>query len=331
MAPLHKDLHLSAEFLAFLRGGCYSQVMLESAASRLSAAFLKEDYVEGAHEALDKIDGWLKELEDNMPLFSTSWTTPDTFDAINAMGFMKELKRDLLWFADRADAALVVPNLVEDRQSTKLLAAGVLRSAAARFSYIETLNEIFLKLKAPERAQQFAAEVPEAKGFLQTAHTIVDIFSDDNPYSEELCERLRIEALLVPSSMRAYAHDARVLLHVYSKEFTYELAEIPPEEAQGWFTMKIPAVAAGYWYAYRFTPQDCAHWVSVGIRGAPLAAYWRRAGFAPEAAVQWIQQGVPPMIAVEWARAGFDAQRAVAMLQKGITDPSKAPRNRDGE
>jgi hypothetical protein len=118
---------------------------------------------------------------------------------------------------------------------------------------------------------------------------------------------------------------------VYSKEFTYELAEIPPKEAQGWFNMKIPAVAAGYWYAYRFTPQDCALWGSVGIRGAPLAAYWRRAGFAPEAAVQWIQQGVPPMIAVEWARAGFDAQRAVAMLQKGITDPSKAPRNRDGE
>jgi hypothetical protein len=47
--------------------------------------------------------------------------------------------------------------------------------------------------------------------------------------------------------------------------------------------------------------------------------------------VQWIQQGIPPMIAIEWARAGFDAGRTVAMLQRGITDPSKAPRNRDGE
>jgi len=331
MAPLHKDLHLTAEFLAFLRGGFYSQVMLESAASRLNANFLNEDYVEGAHKAFEKIDGWLKELEDGMPLFSTSWSSPDTFDAINAMGLMRDLKRDILWFADLVDTALRTPNLVEDRESTKILAAGVLRSAAARLSYIETLSETFLNLKAPDRVQQFAAEIPEAKSFLQTANTIVDLFSNDNPYSPELCERLRVEASLVPSSMRAYAHDARVLLNIYSKEFSYELAEIPPQAAKPWLEMMVPAVAAGYWYAYNFTPQDYLRWASVGIRGAPLAAYWRRARFDPEDAVQWIQQGIPPMIAIEWARAGFDAGRTVAMLQRGITDPTKAPRNRDGE
>lgn len=331
MAPLHKDLHLTAEFIAFLRGGFYSQVMLEGAASRLSATFLQEDYVEGAHKAFDKIDAWMKELEDGMPLFSTAWSTPDTFEAINAMGLMRDLKRDLLWFADLVDNALGAPNLVEDREATKILAAGVLRSAATRLSYIETLSDAFLKLKAPERAQQFAAELPEAKSFLQTANTIVDLFSDDTPYSPDLCERLRVEASLVPSSMRAYAHDARVLLHVYSKEFTYELAEIPAHAAKPWLDMNVPAVAAGYWFAYNFTPQDYVRWASVGIRGAPLAAYWRRARFDPEDAVQWIQQGIPPMIAIEWARAGFDAGRTVAMLQRGITDPSKAPRNRDGE
>lgn len=331
MAPLHKDLHLSAEFLAFLRGGFFSQVMLENAASRLSATFLFEDYVEGAHKAFDKIDAWQKELEDGLPLLSTAWTTPDTFDAITAMGLMRDLKRDLLWFGDLVETALAVSNLVEDRESTRILAAGVTRSAAARLSYLETLSDILLKLKAPDRAQQFAAEIPEAKGFLQTANTIVDIFSDDRPYSTELCERLRIEASLVPCSMRAYAHDARVLLNVYSKGFTYELAEIPAQAAKAWLDMKVPAVAAGYWYAYNFTPQEYSRWASVGIRGAPLAAYWRRARFDPENAVQWIQQGIPPMIAVEWARAGFDAVRTVAMLQRGITDPTKAPRNRDGD
>ncbi len=266
-----------------------------------------------------------------MPLFSTTWTTPDTFDAINAMGLMRDLKRDLLWFAEIVDTALAAPNLAEDRESTRILAAGVTRSAATRLSYIETLTDAFLKLKAPDRVQQFAAELPEAKSFLQTATTIVDIFANDAPYSPELCERLRVEASLVPSSMRAYAHDARVLLNIYSKEFTYELAEIPPHEAQPWLDMSVPAVAAGYWFAYRFTPQDYVRWASIGIRGAPLAAYWRRARFDPEEAAQWIQQGIPPMIAIEWARAGFDAGRTVAMLQRGITDPNKAPRNRDGE
>lgn len=331
MAPLHKDLHLTTEFLAFLRAGLFAQIMLEGAASRLGASFLPPHYVENAHKGFDKLDTWLKELEDGLPIFSTSWSSPDTFEAISAMGFMKELKRDLLWFAQIVEEALRIPDLVDNQEAVKLLAAGVHRSAATRLAYLETLNETFLKLKAPDRAQQSAAEMPEAKGFLQTANTIIDIFSDENQHTQELCDRLRIEASLVPADMRAHAHDARILLNVYAKQFDYELAEIPSAEARAWFDMKIPAVAAGYWFAYQFTPNEFARWASVGVRGAPIAAYWRRAGFIPEEAVTWIQKGLPPMIAREWSAAGFNAERTVAMLQRGITEPTKAPRNRDGE
>lgn len=331
MATLHKDLHLTTEFLAFLRAGLFAQIMLEGAASRLGASFLPPHYVESAHQGFDKLDMWIKDLEDGLPIFSTSWASPDTFEAISAMRFMKDLKRDLLWFAQIVEDALRIPDLVDNHEAVKLLAAGVHRSASTRLAYLETLNATFLKLKAADRAQQSDAEIPEAKGFLQTANTIVDIFSDENQHTQDLCERLRIEASLVPADMRAHAHDARILLNVYAKQFDYELAEFPSAEAKAWFDMKIPAVAAGYWYAYRFTPQDFARWISVGVRGAPIAAYWRRAGFGPDEAVTWIKQGIPPMIAREWSAAGFDASRTVTMLQRGITEPTKAPRNRDGE
>ena len=331
MATLHKDLHLTTEFLAFLRAGLFAQIMLEGAASRLGASFLPPHYVENAHKGFDQLDTWVKDLEDGLPIFSTSWASPDTFEAISAMGFMKELKRDLLWFAQIVEDALRIPDLVDNHEAVKLLAAGVHRSASTRLAYLETLNATFLKLKAADRAQQSDAEIPEAKGFLQTANTIVDIFSDENQHTQDLCERLRIEASLVPADMRAHAHDARILLNVYAKKFDYELAEIPSAEAKAWFDMKIPAVAAGYWRAYRFSPEDFAHWISVGVRGAPIAAYWRRAGFGPDEAVTWIKQGIPPMIAREWSAAGFDASRTVTMLQRGITEPTKAPRNRDGE
>jgi hypothetical protein len=331
MATLHKDLHLTTEFLAFLRAGLFAQIMLEGAASRLEASFLPPHYVESAHQGFDKLDMWIKDLEDGLPIFSTSWASPDTFEAISAMRFMKDLKRDLLWFAQIVEDALRIPDLADNHEAVKLLAAGVHRSASTRLAYLETLNATFLKLKAADRAQQSDAEIPEAKGFLQTANTIVDIFSDENQHTQDLCERLRIEASLVPADMRAHAHDARILLNVYAKQFDYELAEIPSADAKAWFDMKIPAVAAGYWYAYRFTPQDFGRWISVGVRGAPIAAYWRRAGFGPDEAVTWIKQGIPPMIAREWSAAGFDASRTVAMIQRGITEPTKAPRNRDGE
>lgn len=331
MTTLHKDLHLTTEFLAFLRAGTYSQILFEGAVARLGLSILPSGYVDGPHKVFDKIDAWIQDLADGMPIFNTTWTSPDTFDSINAMSFMKELKRDVLWLAPLVDRALQSPNLVEDREATKILAASVLRSAAHRLSYVETLQELFIKLKAPERAQQSEAEVADAKSFMQNAQVIVDIFESDAPYDQTLCERLRLEAALVPSDLRAGAHDARVLLNIYEKDFSFQLAEIPLGEAQPWIENRIPAVAAGYWHAYRFTPQDYIRWASVGVRAAPLAAYWRRARFDPEDAVQWIQHGLPPMVALEWARAGFDAGRAVAMLQRGITHPIQAPQNRDGE
>jgi len=331
MATLHKDFNLTIEFLAFLRAGLFSQVMLENAESRLKAAFLPPGYIETPHKGLDRIDSWMKELEEGLPIFSTSWTTPETFDAISAMGLLKELKRDVLWFAQGVESALMVPDLVEDRASVKLLAAGVHRSATTRLAYLETLTHAFASLKVTDRAQAAAAEIPDAQVFLKTANTIIDIFAQDTPYEPALCEQLRVEASLVPCDMRAQARDARILLNVYAKQFDYELAEIPHAEAKPWLDMKVPAVAAGYWHAYRFTPQDYVRWASIGIRGAPLAAYWRRARFHPEDAMEWIQKGTPPIVAMEWARAGFDAGRAVAMMQRGIVDPTKAPRNRDGE
>jgi len=327
MVTLHKDLHLTTEFLAFLRAGTYSQILFEGAVAHLGLSIISPGYLETPHKVFDKLDVWMRDLADGMPVFNTTWTSPDTFESINAMAFMKELKKDILWLSPIVDRALQTPNLVEDRESTKILAASVLRSAAHRLSYVETLQDLFIKLRAPERAQQSAAEIADAKGFMQNAQVIVDIFESDAPYDATLCERLRLEAALVPSDLRASAHDARVLLNIYAKDFSFELAEIPLEEAQPWIDSRIPAVAAGYWHAYRFTPQDYMRWASVGIRAAPLAAYWRRARFDPEDAIQWIQHGLPPMVAVEWARAGFDAGRAVAMMQRGITDPRQAPKS----
>lgn len=317
-------MQLSSEFIAFLRAGLFSQVMLENVANRLGAAFLPENYTAPAQKGIQKLDTWIKELEDGLPLLSTSWSTPDTFDAINAMGFMKDLKRDLMWMAEMVEAALSKKNLNEERIAAKIIAASLFRSATNRVAYLNTLNNLYVKLKAPEKATQAASELGEAQSYLQTTATIVEIFSGDKEYAPELCEKLRLEALLNPAELRAKAHEARIFLNVYTQQFDFEAAEIPEDIAKPWSEIKVPAVAAGYWYAYRFTPKDCLRWAAVGIRAAPLAAAWRRAQFDPESAIEWAQRGVHPMVAMEWARAGFDAPKAVALMQKGINHPSKA-------
>lgn len=327
MAPLPKDIQFTAQFLALLRAGALSRVALEGAANRLELAVLPANYAEKAYSDLEKLEGWVKDLEEGLPIFSLSWSYLETFDAISAMDLMKNFKEDLLWFAPIVSKALQAPKLEDDIQATKILAAGIARCATMRLSTSETLHNLYIKLKDSDSAQQSYAEIPDSVGYVQTANTIVDIFGDEHSYTNELCERLRAETSLVSCDLMATAHETRILLNVFAKNFSFELAEIDPREARKWAAKNIPAVAAGFWYAYHFSPDDYFRWLSVGIRGAPLAAYWRRANFEPEEAVKWIQHGLPPSIAETWARAGYDPERAILHLQKGINQPGRASHN----
>jgi hypothetical protein len=326
MAALDKDIHLSAEFVTMLRAGFYSQIKFEGALSKLESPLLPESYLDTAHKAFDKIDVWVKDISSNLPIFATSWSSAETFDAISAMNFLKDLKRDLVWLIPQVEEALRVPNLSQERDAVKLLVAACIRSAATRNSYVETLSSIFTKLQAKDLAEQVGLEIEPSRDYVRVTEIILDTFASRGAYADELCEKLRNEASLTPSDFRAHVHDANILLNVYAKEFTYDLAEIPRDEAQAWIDKRIPAVAAGYWRAYEFSPEDLLEWRNLGITGAPLAANWRRAQFTPQEAVEWIKEGLTPSIAITWRKAGFEPPRVVSMLQRGITDPSRAPR-----
>ena len=325
MAQLNKDIHLSAEFVTLLRAGFYSQILFSEALARLESTLLPDNYLDIAHKAFDKIDVWLKDISNNLPIFSTSWSSPETFDAISAVSYLRDLKRDLEWLIPYVEDALRIPNLPQEREAVKLLAATCLRSAATRNAYVETLSAVFSQLKALDLAEQVRLELPAAGEYFDVAHIIVDTFSTKGAYSDDLCEKLRTEALLSPGDFRSNIHDANILLNVYSKEFTYEMAEIPADEAAPWIDNRIPAVAAGYWRAYEFTPEDFLEWRGLGISGAPIAANWRRAQFEPREAIEWIKQGLAPGISTIWRNAGFTPERALAMLDRGITDPARAP------
>ena len=328
MAKLNKDLHISAEFITFIKAGFYGQVLFEAALARLEPSTypLPATYLDTAHKAFDRIDRWVVDLADELPLIALSWKSAETFDAISAMSYLREFKRECLWIGPQIEAALSAPDLPQNRDAVKLIAASLVRSAATRACYVETLTNCFNDLKAKEYADSVALEVEGAKEYLQIANSIVDIFSGGNVYSTELVDKLRKEASLVPSDLRSYVHDANILLNCLVKELTFELAEITPDQAQEWTAAKIPALIAGHWRAYLFGPQDCYEWFNAGIQNASLAANWRRARFLPDEAARWIAEGIAPIVATAWRDAGFEAPRAAALLRRGEVDPSKAPR-----
>jgi hypothetical protein len=331
MATLNKDVHLTAQFLIFLRAGYFGQIMFDMALKKMQSNFLPENYSEKAHKVFDKLDPWMSDVSQGLPILATSWSAPETFDAISAFGFMKELKRDLVLLIPQVENALLVQNLAGEREAIKLLAASVMRSASVRNSYVTTAAEVYTNLNVANLVQQVQPELPGAQEYARVGQTIVDTFSSPAAYEDSLCERLRREALLTPGDFRAHIHDANILLNVFSKDFTFEMAEFSPEEADAWADKQIPAVMAGYWRAYSFSPDDCVEWNQVGVVAGPLAANWRRAGFPPKEAASWMTEGFTPAIALVWHKAGLDPVRASALLRRGITDPSMAPKDNIGD
>ena len=177
MPALNKDVHLSAEFITMLRAGFYSQILFEGAMAKLESSLLADNYLDIAHKAFDKIDVWIKDTTSNLPIFSTSWNSPETFDAISAMNFMRDLKKDLLWLIPQVEEALRLPNLPQEREAVKLLAAACVRSAATRNSYVETLSSIFSKLQAKDLAEQVALEIEPSRDYVRVTQIITDTFS----------------------------------------------------------------------------------------------------------------------------------------------------------
>jgi hypothetical protein len=331
MAPLDKDVHLTVEFLAFLRAGFYGQIIFQQSLERLGSSYLAPNYLDIAHKAFDKMDSWLKDATQNLPILSTSWAAPETFDAISAFGFMRDLKKELQTVVQPVEQALALPDLAQQRDAVKLLASAVNRSAASRAAFAETLYQLYSQLQAQELAQGVSGELPGAREYFQVGRAIVDTFTTDAAYDIETCERLRIEASLTPGDFRAHIHDANILLNVFAKDFTFELAEFSRSAAQEWIERQIPAVAAGYWAAYKFAPEDYLAWKEVGVTAAPLAANWRRSKFEPKEAIQWIREGIAPGLAREWHDAGFNPPRAASLLRRGLMSPSQAPKDGAGD
>jgi hypothetical protein len=327
MAQLNKDLHLTTEFITLLRAGFYGQILFEGALESLGSQLLPANYLEVAHKAFDKIDNWMQDLVTELPIFSTNWEAAETFDAIAAMSFMRELKKDVLWLVPQVESALRVPDLERNPEAVKLLVAALVRSAATRSSYVETIATIYSQLKANDLAQRASLEIEDARQHVQVTQSIQNTFSATNSYDPQLCEKLRAEASLTTGDLRSLAHDTNIMINVFAKDFTYELAEIPRDEAQEWISKRIPAVAAGYWRAYGLSPDDLIEWSNLGITGAPIAANWRRANFTAQEAIAWIKEGIGPSYAIPWRKAGFEPPRVAAMLRRGITDPARAPKD----
>ena len=324
MQQVNKDVQITQSILNFLRAGYLGQIVFHSAMTQLGSNLLDDSYLQNASRALDKVEPWFKEMLDNMPIFAASWTQAETFEAIRAMSLLGELKTDLEWLASQMDVALEIKDLKSEPEALRLLVAGIARCANARSTYLEGAASFANAYKMKGLFEHISMQYNEAQEYVRMTQTVFESFRDLSTVSDDLCERLRREAELVPCDFRSHIHDIIILQNTYAKEFTFETVGFSIEDAEKWQQLQATPQIAGFWRAYKFSPEEAASWVQRQLTPAALAAGWRRAGFKPEEAFPWAQVGFIPPLARIWHDAGFEPERAQTMVSRGVMDPAQA-------
>jgi len=324
MAEVHKDLQLTSSVLSFLRAGFYGQIVFHTVLSQLGSTLADESYLQNAHKAMDRVDPWIADLHKGLPIFATAWKTPETFEAIKALEFLKELKAELKLIVPKLESSLVLEDLSSEKEAINLLVASIARTANVRAAFLDSLFAFYTHHNFKELADQVKFQFDDAQEYVQVSHIIFETFKDTGKPDRELLERLRQEAQLAPSDFRAHIHDINILINCYAGEFTFELAEFLPVESDLWHDAQIAPRAAGYWRAYHFSPNDALEWFGVEVQTPSLAANWRRAGFTTQDAPAWAKAGLPPALARVWLKAGFEPEHAGKMIARGIIDPMQA-------
>jgi hypothetical protein len=331
MAEIHQDNLLTHSVLNFLRASFVGQLIFHKTLKDLGSDLVPDTYLENAHRALDKLDPWIEELRQGIPIISASWSAPETFEAIRAFSYLKDLKQDLTWLSSQLAGALAVKDLTSQPQATKLLVAGIARTANVRAAYLEGAVDFLRTNQDGERADMVAYQLEDARSYANVAQYIIETFTPPPPFHEELTEKLRREAELTPHDFAAQIHDVVLLQNAFNKKFGYEHLELGDADLLPWEQRQIPAPVTGYWISYKLSPDECIAWSNIGIGNAAFAANWKRAGFDHETAQQWLKVGFSPALARLWLSGGYDAERAAQMVQRGIMSPEQQQPEASGQ
>lgn len=76
--------------------------------------------------------------------------------------------------------------------------------------------------------------------------------------------------------------------------YTFERAQLPAEDIEGWKRLGLGPSLAGHWYAFGLRPPEAALWISEGFADAALIGAWRVRGFPLPEAKQLSASGLGP-------------------------------------
>lgn len=324
---LTPDLEYSLSVVNYLLSAYQGRFAFFKVLHDLGVAGVDERELPRSEDWLKKASQWFIELSGGSPLFSTSWTTPGTFEAKKALDLLESIKPELRWLSDvcaRATQDGVFPNLPLDE--LRILAACNARIKVMGHFYCLGNLRFGEAMGLPDFLAYHQSIEPQLRAEVEAAYVVTQAFlSPDNQRGDTFMAGFARECEKLARIALTHIHDINVLTAPFRGGLSFSTLDFPERDASRWMSAGFNATDAGYWRAYGIEPGESALWRKAGVEMPAVALAWRDFGLDATEAAPWIRLGFEAWDAAQWQHAGLEAQEARSFRDRGITDPSKLP------
>lgn len=291
-----------------------------------SQEFSKEELIK-TEKTLEIINRWLSDLWNGLPLVSTGWQSPETFEAQRVFDLLNESKLDLKQLSQKFSSLLNSNERYSNDENIKIIISGIVRLAYQRDNFIKGFLEYAKVFAREDLYSHFEAFLPTSNDEVKLANSFLKEFKSAANLRTEFFDNLDLQLITIPSTLNVFIHEMNFIGAVYSPDFSFRHAEIPEDEFYLWEQLGLSAREAGYWRAYGITPDQALSWIEQNMRDANVAGNWSIRGFNPPEVFDWLKLGLSPAVALLWRKAGYDLDTVRVQLNKGYLTPKDLAQN----
>jgi hypothetical protein len=319
------DIEMSHGLLNHLNSGYQGKFAFLNILLQLECPFDSGTVVEDTRKTLGSINKWLKDLWEGGAILNHLWDEPRTFEAKQAMEMVSLLREELLGLANDIVDSLANETFRQDRAESIFLIAAYGWNAYSRDNFTRCFVDYGKKFDDRVILDNFEPMLDEAEERVQYTHELMKQFKASETLTEEFCDALFRAAMTLPGTLYCLAHELNQLAYRFEREFTFEMALIPEEEAELWKMLGITPEYAGYWRAHGIFPYEADSWRAQGMYDYATAATWKIWGFEPQIAREWASYGFTPAACMIWIQNEFPPEKACHFVERGMMHPSEIP------
>lgn len=320
---LLQDLHLTHSITNYLLACYQGKFAALNILERLGYDKIPPGEIDKTERAFEQISKWVNDLWNGEPLFSTTWTHADNFDAERAYKLLEELVPDLARASQITRTLITHTDLDKRPEGTMVLLSEFGRYSYSQDNYVKGFVKFAQTFGIDAMMRQYGGLVAEYEAKVDLTHSFLNVFTSEEPEPSFYSSLIAVCRPL-PGKFRMYIHDINQLLNWYG-DFNFEKAGFDEDEAQRWKTVSIGPDMAGYWSAFDIGPELAFRWAQLGVPSAETAANWSLADYTPESCQTWLKYQFVPAVARRWDDAGFDAPTAYGYILRGIEFPEQIP------